>query len=165
MKVETLVKCALLLGAVVVLGLMVNRYNLRNKLLEESFDEEDVVDMDNVTGSNESVQVNETPATVTEKPTEKQPVQCYPRDTLSAADLLPRDAANSPFAQVNPSGQGDADGQNFLTAGSLIGIDTVGQSLRNANQQLRSEPPNPQVKVSPWMQTTINPDLSRKSLD
>ena len=102
---------------------------------------------------------------VTEKPSEKQPVQCYPRDTLSAADLLPRDAASSPFAQVNPAGQGNSDGQNFLTAGSLIGIDTVGQSLRNANQQLRSEPPNPQVKVSPWMQTTINPDLSRRALE
>ena len=165
MKVETLVKCALLLGAVVVLGLMVNRYNLRNKLLEESFEEDDVVNMDNVSGTNGSVEVNETPAEVTEKPSEKQPVQCYPRDTLSAADLLPRDAASSPFAQVNPAGQGNSDGQNFLTAGSLIGIDTVGQSLRNANQQLRSEPPNPQVKVSPWMQTTINPDLSRRALE
>lgn len=166
MKVETLVKCALLLGAVVVLGLMVNRYNLRNKLLEESFEEDDVVNMDNVTGANESVEVNETPAEVTETPSEEQqPVQCYPRDTLSAADLLPRDAASSPFAQVNPAGQGNSDGQNFLTAGSLIGIDTVGQSLRNANVQLRSEPPNPQVKVSPWMQTTIGPDMARRPLE
>ena len=109
---------------------------------------------------------NETPAEVTETPSEEQqPVQCYPRDTLSAADLLPRDAASSPFAQVNPAGQGNSDGQNFLTAGSLIGIDTVGQSLRNANVQLRSEPPNPQVKVSPWMQTTIGPDMARRPLE
>ena len=37
--------------------------------------------------------------------------------------------------------------------------------MRNANRGLRSEPPNPQVQVSPWLQTTICPDLHRKPLD
>ena len=46
-----------------------------------------------------------------------------------------------------------------------MGIDTVGNSLRNANQQLRSEPANPQVKVSPWNQATIDPDVNRKALE
>ena len=41
----------------------------------------------------------------------------------------------------------------------------VNQSLRNANLNLRSEPPNPQVKVSPWLQTTIEPDLNRRPLE
>jgi len=45
------------------------------------------------------------------------------------------------------------------------GVNTVGQSLQNANRQLRSEPPNPQVKVSPWLQSTIEPDTDRKSLE
>ena len=31
--------------------------------------------------------------------------------------------------------------------------------------QLRSEPPNPQKKVSPWQQSTIEPDFNRKQLD
>ena len=39
------------------------------------------------------------------------------------------------------------------------------QTLRNANMQLRSEPPNPQVKVSPWLQTTIEPDVNRKPME
>ena len=92
------------------------------------------------------------------------PSECYPKDVLSSADLLPRDA-NSLWAQVNPSGQGSLADQNFLTAGFHIGINTVGQTLRNANRQLRSEPPNPQVKVSPWMQTTIEPDINRLPLE
>ena len=79
-------------------------------------------------------------------------------------DLLPKDA-NSRWAQVNPAGQGDVRDQNFLNAGFLLGINTVGQSLKNANLQLRSEPPNPQDKVSPWNQSTIDPDLNRKPLE
>jgi hypothetical protein len=92
------------------------------------------------------------------------PSECYPKDVLSSADLLPRDA-NSLWAQVNPSGQGSLADQNFLTAGFHIGINTVGQTLRNANRQLRSEPLNPQVKVSPWLQTTIEPDINRRPLE
>jgi hypothetical protein len=87
-----------------------------------------------------------------------QPSQtCYPRDRLTADDLLPKDAANSRWAQMNPSGQGDISNVNFLTAGYHIGINSVGSSMKNANLQLRSEPPNPQSVVSPWMQSTIQP--------
>jgi hypothetical protein len=92
------------------------------------------------------------------------PSECYPKDVLSSADLLPRDA-NSLWAQVSPSGQGSLADQNFLTSGFHIGINTVGQTLRNANRQLRSEPLNPQVKVSPWQQTTIEPDINRRPLE
>jgi hypothetical protein len=92
------------------------------------------------------------------------PSECYPKDALSSADLLPRDA-NSLWAQVSPSGQGSLADQNFLTSGFHIGINTVGQTLRNANRQLRSEPLNPQVKVSPWQQTTIEPDINRRPLE
>ena len=92
------------------------------------------------------------------------PSECYPRDVLTSADLLPADA-NSLWAQVNPSGQGSLADQNFLTAGFHIGINTVGQSLRNANRQLRSEPANPQVAVSPWLNSTIEPDLMRQPLE
>ena len=53
----------------------------------------------------------------------------------------------------------------FLNAGHHIGIDTVGQSLRNANLQLRSEPPNPQESVGPWLNSTIEPDLMRVPLE
>lgn len=91
---------------------------------------------------------------------------CFPSDSIHSVDqLLPKDAANTKWAQVNPAGQGDVKDQNYLTAGFHIGINTIGQSLRNANQGLRSEPPNPRINVSPWMQSTIEPDLSRRPLE
>ena len=95
----------------------------------------------------------------------KLPKDCFPKDKLTADDLLPKDAANSKWAQVNPAGQGDVKDQNFLTAGYHVGINTTGSSLRNPNMQIRSEPPNPQVKVSPWNQTTIDTDLNRRPLE
>lgn len=90
---------------------------------------------------------------------------CFPKDSLTAKDLLPSDDASNKWAQVNPVGQGDIQDQNFVVAGHHIGVNTVGQSLRNANRQLRSEPANPQVKVSPWNQATIDPDVNRKGLE
>jgi hypothetical protein len=92
------------------------------------------------------------------------PAGCYPRDQLVPAELLPKDP-NSVWAQQNPMGTGSLKGKNFLSAGALIGVNTVGQSLRNANYQLRSEPPNPQVAVSVFNQTTIEPDVNRRTLE
>ena len=60
---------------------------------------------------------------------------------------------------------GDVRDQNYLTAGYHVGINTVGQSLRNANLQLRSEIPNPQNAVGPWMISTIEPDLRQNVLE
>ena len=93
-----------------------------------------------------------------------KPQGCYPREQLNPMDLLPEDA-NSQWAQVNPKGAGDIQGKNFLSAGALIGVNTIGQSLRNANLQLRAEPPCPQVQVGPWLQSTIEPDLTRRPLE
>lgn len=80
------------------------------------------------------------------------------------ADLLPKDT-NSQWAQLNPVGKGDLANINLLKAGYHIGIDTVGQTLRNANLQIRSEPPNPQVNTGIWNQSTITPDFMRPSLE
>lgn len=90
---------------------------------------------------------------------------CFPRDRLTAEDLLPKDAANSKWAQLNPAGAGNISDQNYLTAGYHIGINSIGQSLRNANLQLRSEPPNPQQPVSPWSISTIEPENRKTQLE
>lgn len=92
------------------------------------------------------------------------PAGCYPRDQLTPSELLPLDQA-SIYAQQNPMGPGSLKGKNFLSAGALIGVNTVGQSLRNANLQLRSEPPNPQVPVSIFLNSTITPDISHRPLE
>jgi hypothetical protein len=96
--------------------------------------------------------------------TAEAPAGCYPRDQLTPSELLPRDM-NSIWAEQNPMGPGSLKGKNFLSAGALIGVNTVGQSLRNANLQIRSEPPNPQVPISIFNQSTIAPDISHRPLE
>ena len=92
------------------------------------------------------------------------PSSCSQPNIQNPAELLPKDS-NSQWAQLNPSGKGELANLNLLKAGYHIGIDTVGQTLRNANLQIRSEPPNPQLNVGPWNNTTISPDFMRPPLE
>lgn len=97
----------------------------------------------------------------------RTPSSCYPQPTLKAQDLLPKEDSQAiqDFNVAKPVGEGILKGVNLLDAGYHVGVNTVGQSLRNANLQLRSEPPNPQVQVSPFLNSTIGPDLTRKPLE
>ena len=87
---------------------------------------------------------------------------CAPRDKNTVQDLLPKDAANSKWAQANPAGTGSVTDQNFLSSGYLAGINTVGQTLKNPNYQLRSDPPIEKANVGPWQQSTIEYDVNRR---
>jgi len=91
------------------------------------------------------------------------PPSCAKQPVVDPADLLPKSGGE--FSKLNPMGSGDLKNVSLLKAGWHIGINTVGQSLRNANLQLRSEPPNPQLNVGPWNQSTISSDLQRRPLE
>lgn len=85
-----------------------------------------------------------------------------------------KDNANSKNNKLNPSELLPADsknmeGNNFLTASlskneQIIGIPTQTQRARK-NYDLRSAPPNPQVEVSPWNMSTIEPDTGRLTFE
>ena len=92
------------------------------------------------------------------------PSSCSHPNIQNPAELLPKDS-NSQWAQLNPVGKGNLADINLLKAGYHIGIDTIGQTLRNANLQIRSEPPNPQINVGPWNLSTIEPDFMRPPLE
>lgn len=91
------------------------------------------------------------------------PSSCNRQDIANPSELLPR--KDNEFGNMNQNGSGDLENINLLKAGYHAGIDTVGSTLRNSNLQLRSEPPNPTNKVSPWMNSTIEPDLMRVPLE
>jgi hypothetical protein len=84
--------------------------------------------------------------------------------TANPQDLLPTDK-NSEFANLNPVNAGKVDMPDLLQAGSLIGIDTIGQTLKNPNLQLRSEPAIPKQQIGPWNNSTVEPDLARVPLE
>jgi hypothetical protein len=86
--------------------------------------------------------------------------QTYSATSLSSSELLPKGELGASFAAVNPVGAEDLKGQNFLQAGYHSNINIVGiaQTNRNPSYDLRTETPNPQAKVGPFLQTTIDPD-------
>ena len=92
------------------------------------------------------------------------PPSCSSGNVPDPSELLPKDQ-NNEWARLNPSGSQDFQNVNLLKAGYHAGIDTVGSTMRNSNLQVRSEPPNPTTKVSPWMNSTIEPDLMRVPLE
>jgi len=82
-----------------------------------------------------------------------------------ASSLLPRDvAAQEDFGEFAPDDI--LKGQNYLNPRALIGYpETVGGALRNANQQIRSEPPNPRDPVTIFNTSTIVPDQMRPAFE
>jgi hypothetical protein len=80
------------------------------------------------------------------------------------SQLLPKDK-NSDWSKLNPSINSDPMIPDLLQAGSLIGLDTIGQTLKNANLQLRSDPIIVKQNVGPWNNSTYEADLGRVPLE
>jgi hypothetical protein len=85
------------------------------------------------------------------------------KGTGLASSLLPREVASAEdFGQFVP--EDILAGQNFLEPRKQIGFpETVGGALRNANQQIRKDPPNPKEPFV-WNNSTIVPDLMQRGL-
>ena len=92
-------------------------------------------------------------------------LDCFPKDQLTAKDLIPREDAYNVWNDSNPPVQGQLSNKNFIESGHHYGINTVGQSLKNPNLQLRSDPLIPQREVGPWMQSTIEADVNRRPFE
>ncbi len=88
------------------------------------------------------------------------------RTITNPADLLPADA-NSQWAALNPvsMNQHDILAADMLQSGYHIGIDTIGSSGKNANLQVREDPPIPKMDVGPWNQSTITRDNYRRPVE
>ena len=80
-----------------------------------------------------------------------------------ASSLLPREVASAEdFGEFAP--EDILAGQNFLEPRQQIGFpESVGGALRNANQQIRAEPPNAKEPFV-WNNSTIVPDTMMRSL-
>ena len=88
---------------------------------------------------------------------------CDLNDNVKPEDLLP--SGNSEFASLNPVLDGGLKNKQFLDPSKLMGTNTIGQSNRNQSYDLRSEPAIPKMDVGPWMNTTIEADLTRRPLE
>jgi hypothetical protein len=126
--------------------------------------------MENWDNTNTNVQNPTNTASVTALQNKPQPPSPSSNDyalkpVSNPSDLLPLDK-NSEWTALNPvTMNGNISMPDMLQAGYHIGLDTIGQTLRNANLQLRSDPIIPKMETGPWLQSTIEPDLGRVPLE
>jgi len=130
-------------------------------LLAIAYNSESVPQLSGTPEGSQTLEGIEQPATITEANESAKPETS--ENDLTAEDLLPAEDKNAiEFANVAPTVDAPLSGQNFLTAGHLQG--ELSGASKNPNYGIRSEPPNPQKNVSPWMNTSIKPDALRRPL-
>ena len=140
------IKLVILLGLVgFLIYMFVKNNNNENFKAVEGFDDHEGEEKDNEENEVEAVQENNQP--------------------LDSNDLLPVRGSDEENIFDDPQGDLAIDQQNLVTTDKYsIGVNTVGQSLRNASYDIRSAPANPKNTVSPWLQSTIEPDINIKNL-
>jgi hypothetical protein len=84
--------------------------------------------------------------------------------TFVATSLLPKPVVPGQNAWSVDAPESILASQSFLAATQQIGVDTVLSSNRNASHDIRGDVVNPIRVVSPFMNTTITPDLERRPL-
>jgi hypothetical protein len=106
-----------------------------------------------------------------ERPVASQPraenVNMKEQDTkkYNAADFLPKEVNSEWFNTDFSQAKVNVDDTNLInTERYVIGVNTVGQSLKNASYDIRGTIANPKFAVSPWNNSTYEPDTNIKPL-
>ena len=83
--------------------------------------------------------------------------------SFNNTDLLPQEVNKDWFESDFSNARIKIGNDNLInTDRYMVGINTVGQSLKNPSYDLRPSPPCPKVTVSPWNNSTVEPDFNIK---
>jgi hypothetical protein len=86
-------------------------------------------------------------------------------DNYNAKDFLPHEINDEWFETDFSLAKYQLNDDKLInTERYIIGINTVGQSLKNASYDIRGTIPNPKFVVSPWGNSTYEPDFNLKPL-
>ena len=84
---------------------------------------------------------------------------------FNSSELLPKEVNDNWFETDFSNAEVNMDDNNLVvTDRYIVGVNTVGQSLKNPSYDLRAAPACPKFTVSPWQQSTIEPDFNIKSM-
>jgi hypothetical protein len=86
-------------------------------------------------------------------------------DNYDAKDFLPKEVNDEWFETDFSLAKYQLNDDKLInTERYIIGINTVGQSLKNATYDIRGTIPNHKFSVSPWGNSTMEPDFNIKPL-
>jgi len=85
-------------------------------------------------------------------------------ETFSASDYLPTETNNDWF-ETDFVDMAQLNQENLIDAQQRCQpLDTVGQTLKAPSYDIRGRPPNPKMVVSPWGNSSYEPDTNIKGL-
>lgn len=87
---------------------------------------------------------------------------CEPEDLFDVDKYLPQEV-NDDWFEVQPEPI-SVKNRHLINITKPIGINTIGSSKKNASYDLRAAPVAPKNVVSPWLQSSIEPDTNLKPL-
>lgn len=87
---------------------------------------------------------------------------CEPEDLFDVDKYLPQEV-NDDWFEVQPEPI-SVKNRHLINITKPIGINTIGTSLRNASYDVRGVPSSPKFAVSPWLNSSIEPDTNLKPL-
>jgi hypothetical protein len=82
--------------------------------------------------------------------------ECSPEDLFNVDKMLPQEV-NDDWFNVQPEPV-SVKNRHLINVTKPIGVNTIGSSLRNASHDLRGPEECPKFTVSPWLQSSIEPD-------
>ena len=85
-----------------------------------------------------------------------------PEDLFDVDKFLPKDIRDDWF-EVMPEPI-SVKNRHLINITRPIGVNTIGTSLRNPSHDIRGAPPCPKFVVSPWLQSSIEPDINIKPI-
>lgn len=87
---------------------------------------------------------------------------CSPENLFKANNYLPKEV-NDDWWELVPEAV-SVKNRHLINITRPIGINTIGQSLKNASHDIRGSVANPKYVTSPWLNSSIEPDINLKPL-
>ena len=87
---------------------------------------------------------------------------CSPDDLFDVDKYLPQEV-NDDWFEVQPEPI-SVKNRHLINITKPIGVNTIGTSKKNASYDLRASPACPKYVVSPWLQSSIEPDTNLKPI-
>lgn len=81
-------------------------------------------------------------------------------DLFKASDLLPNETNKDWFEDVYAT---TTKNKHYINVYRPVGVNTIQTSLKNPSHDIRGTPPNPKYVVSPWLQSSIEPDTNLRN--
>ena len=82
-------------------------------------------------------------------------------DNYNSGDFLPKETNNDWFEDVQAV---SVKNRHLINVYRPVGVDTTSSSRKNASLDIRGTPPNPKTVVSPFLNSSIEPDHNIRSM-